>query len=301
MCFARRNVSRRLSAVRRTLAGAVVAFAPCLSAVSLTAQASDDVLTKARRYVSQFEQTFSSVLWHEQYVQEDHVPRKFTASGTQFMQLTGKRNIESDMLLLWVPREGNWIAVRDFLTVDGTPPRRKEQGLGATLDRPDVSLEDLRQLAAENGRFNIGGILRTFSEPTLTLLFLDEQNRDRFAFRRAEGDRLGDRAAVVYQFDERKRPTLIRDESRNVPARGRLWIDAATGRILQTLLELNDRYGRITAEMTVRYGEYAGFDVLVPLEMRETYKSELSGEQVMTVATYSNFRKFETAARILRK
>jgi len=35
--------------------------------------------------------------------------------------------------------------------------------------------------------------------------------------------------------------------------------------------------------------------------MRETYKSELSGEQVMTVATYSNFRRFETAARILRK
>jgi hypothetical protein len=35
--------------------------------------------------------------------------------------------------------------------------------------------------------------------------------------------------------------------------------------------------------------------------MRESYKSELNGEQVMTVATYSNFRTFETAARIISK
>jgi hypothetical protein len=86
-----------------------------------------------------------------------------------------------------------------------------------------------------------------------------------------------------------------------VPARGRVWIDTATGEILQTFLELNDRHGRITARMTVRYGQHTAFDVLVPVEMRETYTSELTGEQVTAVAAYSNFRKFETTARIISR
>jgi len=282
--------------------GAVVASALCQSAVPLNAglQQSGDPMTMAERYVSQFEQTFSSVMWHEEYAQEDHVPRRFISSGTQFMELAGKRTIESDMLLLWIPREQNWISVRDVLAVDGKP-RGKERGLNATLQRADVSLDDLRQLAAENGRFNIGGILRTFNEPTLTLLFLSEGNHERFSFKRGADERIGDVAAAVYRFNERERPTIIRDESHDVPAQGKLWIEPQTGQILQTFLELNDRHSRVSGQMTVRYGRHDAFDVLVPLEMRETYKSELNGEQVMTVATYSNFRKFETAARIISK
>jgi hypothetical protein len=163
-----------------------------------------------------------------------------------------------------------------------------------------VSLEDLRQLAAENGRFNIGGILRTFNEPTLTLLFLADRTRERFSFKRGADERIGDASTALYQFTERDRPTLIRDDSHDVPARGKLWIDPLTGQILQTFLELNDRHSRVMGEMTVRYGPHLGFDVLVPLEMRETYKAE-TGEQVLAVATYTSFRKFETAARIIHR
>ncbi len=50
--------------------------------------------------------------------------------------------------------------------------------------------------------------------------------------------------------------------------------------------------------MTVRYGTHPNFDVLVPLEMRETYTAA-SGEEVTAVATYSEFRRFETAGRIV--
>jgi hypothetical protein len=286
---------------RAVVVGASIISALSFAPLLLASPQSEDALAKAQRYVAQFERTFSSVLWHERYEQEDHVPRRFASSGTKFMELARRRTIDSDMLLLWIPREGNWIAVRDVLTVDGAPPPGKEGDLGATFQRPEISLEDLRHLAAENGRYNIGRILRTFSEPTLTLLFLDAQNRDRFRFKRAGDEPVGDRAAVVYQYDERKRPTLIRDESRDVPARGRVWIDPATGEILQTFLELNDRHGRITARMTVRYGQHTAFDVLVPVEMRETYTSELTGEQVTAVAAYSNFRKFETTARIISR
>jgi hypothetical protein len=290
--------------MRAVILGAVAALALALSNVLQAAVSrpafQDDTLARAERYVARFEQTFSSVLWHERYAQEDHVPRKFTSSGTQFMALSGRRTIESDLLLLWIPREENWIAVRDVLTVDGERPREPERDVRATVGRPDVSVEDLRQLSAENGRFNIGGILRTFNEPTLTLLFLGDRSRQRFAFKRGEDDRIDDVPVVVYQFTERERPTLIRDESRDVPARGKYWIEPQTGQIVRTLLELNDRHSRVAGQITVRYGRQPAFDVLVPLEMREMYKAD-AGEQVTAVATYSDFRRFETAARILRK
>jgi hypothetical protein len=38
----------------------------------------------------------------------------------------------------------------------------------------------------------------------------------------------------------------------------------------------------------------------VPLEMREIYEAD-GGEEVTTVAMYSDFRRFETAARIIRR
>jgi hypothetical protein len=77
-----------------------------------------------------------------------------------------------------------------------------------------------------------------------------------------------------------------------------LWIDDATGQVRQTVLELIDRAGGLQGSMTVRYGAHPKFDVLVPLEMQETYTSA-AGEQITTRATYSDFRRFETAGRII--
>ena len=262
--------------------------------------AADTTLARARQYVAQFESTFSAVMWRERYVQEDHVLRMPRAFGAPFERLAGRRETESDILLLWIPRDTNWIAVRDVLTVDGAPPPGHARSLDATLARPDISVEDLRTLAAENARFNIGRIVHTFSEPTLALLFLSEWDRGRFAFKRRGDTRIDARRTVVYDFSERSRPTIVRDEGRDIPARGSIWIDPETGQILQTFLELNDRHTRVKGSLTVRYGPYAGFDVLVPLEMREKYTAE-AGEEVRTVATYGNFRKFQTAARIIHK
>ena len=90
----------------------------------------------------------------------------------------------------------------------------------------------------------------------------------------------------------------MQDHDRDVPARGKLWLDRSSGEVLQTLLELENPESRLNGLMTVRYGRTSSFDVLVPVEMREVYSSA-AGEEITTTATYSNFRRFETAARIL--
>jgi hypothetical protein len=260
--------------------------------------ASDTTLRRAAEYVAKFEATLASAMWSERYEQERRMRVKFGASGTRFSSLIQTRALDSELLLLWLPHDATWMAVRDVIAVDGVTQSDDERRVRSALASPSVSVERLRELAAQNGRHNIGQIIRTFNEPTLALLFLDEHYRHRFSFRRGKNEAIDRRSAVAYAFTERLHPTVVRDRDRDVAASGTLWIDDATGEVLQTMLELMDRVSGLHGDMTVRYGAHPKFDVLVPLEMRETYTAA-SGEEISTVAAYSNFRRFETAGRLI--
>ena len=161
-----------------------------------------------------------------------------------------------------------------------------------------MSLLELRALARGNGRFNIGEIVRTFNEPTLALLFLDEHYRARFRFARQKTQAAAGRRVATYGFVEHARPTVIRSGERDVPVHGTLSIEDTTGRVVQTTIEMVEPLGGLSGRMTVDYSPHVAFDVLVPSEMREAYTSAMA-EEITAVATYSNFRRFETAGRII--
>ena len=258
----------------------------------------DPTFGRAQRYVAKFVQTFSAVMWREQSRQEDRVRQKFSASGTRFLTLRAKRDTVAEMLLLWLARESKWIAVRDVIAVDGAPLSDHDRPAAGVLNRTELSINDLRGLSTLNGRFNIGQIVHTFSEPTLALLFLTDREWHRFAFRRGQDEKVARRSARTYEYEELVRPTIVQDHDLDVPAQGRIWVDPDSGEVVQTLLELNDPASRLKGQMTVRYGSNPGFDVLVPLDMRELYSSAI-GEEITTTATYSNFRRFETRVRIV--
>ena len=258
----------------------------------------DPLLRQATEYVSQFEQTFSSVIWRERYEQTSRRRRQFSTTGATFSAVTARRSLESELFLVWLPRDSTWLAVRDVMTVDGRARDESERRLQSVLAGPSISAARLRQLAASNGQFNVGRIVHTFNEPTLALLFLGEHYRPRFSFDGGGSRRLNGRTGVAYEFVERVRPTVIQDHDRDVAARGTLWLESGSGRVLQTELELQDAASQLHGRMTVRYGPDSKFDVLVPLEMRETYTSA-AGEEVTTTATYTDFRRFETGARLI--
>jgi hypothetical protein len=258
----------------------------------------DATLRRAAGYVGSFERTFAAVMWRERYQQEAHARRQFTSSGSRFQVLTGRRLLESELLLLWLPADATWLAVRDVIAVDGVVRADADRHVSRALGGAPILVSQLKQLALENGRYNIGTIVHTFNEPTFALLLLDDQHRRRFAFRRGKREAVKGHRAVTYEFVERARPTLIKDRDSDVPSRGTLWIDESSGQVLRTSLELEAKEKGLRGSMTVRYDAHADFDVLVPVEMRESYLST-SGEEVTTVATYSNFRRFQTAGRII--
>jgi len=265
---------------------------------SVAAGVLDATLRRAVGYVASFERTFAAVMWRERYQQDVQIQRRFNASGGRFTMPAGRRVLDSELLLLWLPADASWIAVRDVTAVDGVARPETDRPVSRALGGPPISITQLKQFASENGRFNIGRIVHTFNEPTFAMLLLDDQHRHRFAFKRMKRESLNGRQAVAYDFDERARPTLIKDRNRDVPAHGTLWVDESTGQVLKTLLELEQKEEGIRGTMTVRYGARPPFDVLVPVEMREAYVAT-TGEEITTVATYSNFRRFETAGRII--
>ena len=87
---------------------------------------------------------------------------------------------------------------------------------------------------------------------------------------------------------------MIRGEAgRDLFAHGRLWIDAVTGRVVKTELQVEQPAVRAVVTTTFRLDER--FGIAVPLEMREQYTLS-NGNRVNMVATYGRFRRFDVSA-----
>jgi hypothetical protein len=82
---------------------------------------------------------------------------------------------------------------------------------------------------------------------------------------------------------------LIRSaERKDQPARGRFWIEPATGRVLVSELIVEDR--RIRATIDVSFQSEPLLGMLVPVAMRERYEIAPSRSVVEGRAAYGRFR-----------
>jgi hypothetical protein len=143
---------------------------------------------------------------------------------------------------------------------------------------------------------------RTNNLPNLPLEFLHRRNRPRFVAR-ADGRETvrGIRTTRVI-FDERVSPTIVRnrDTGGDLPSVVRAWIDPRNGRLMRA--EVNTFTAatakQLQTSIRVEFGENKAVGLLVPLEMRETFPAgaPLRGT---SIASYANFRRFTTSARIV--
>jgi len=78
---------------------------------------------------------------------------------------------------------------------------------------------------------------------------------------------------------------------KDLPAKGRFWIEPATGRVLMSELVAQNR--RLRATIDVSYQSEPLLGLLVPIEMREWYDNLRTGSHIEAVATYGRFRQFQ--------
>jgi hypothetical protein len=260
----------------------------------------DSVLGKAAAYVDEFRARLSGIVAEETYAQE-------VTPGE-------RRELRSDILLVRSSGFPRWLQFRDTFEVDGHQVRARADRLTGLVREPlDDAAARARRIAEESSRYNLGPVLRTVNVPLMPLVFLEADVQERFRFSRAPdrdqpsevSDHTGHFRVTtevwVVRFEERSRPTIVRDPvtRRDVPSRGRFWIEPQSGRVLMS--EMESRHPDITVRVTVSYQSEPLLGMLVPVAMHETYRNQGSRaidrsgrrwDSITGIAVYGRFRPF---------
>jgi hypothetical protein len=265
------------------------------------------LLAQAATYERQFEQEFRTMVGQEHYEQRwgGFSAELETSSDRQ-------RVIESEVLFVWLQEEESWLTARNVRIVDDSPVRDSESRLERLLTAPtDDWVARVRRLRDESARFNLGPVERNFNDPTMVVQFLSAKVQPRFRFEGRGRDKVDGKLVWRLTFTEHVLPTLIQSNGNDVPATGDVWIDATDGAIVRTRVSLRDTRPsfRLQARIDVTYRRDQRFAVWVPSRMQESY--ERSGRRVYLgqtrsfedridcVATYTDFRRFETTGRLM--
>lgn len=289
----------------RAALGAAAAAAVLLAPRAAAAQepSLDTVLRRAAEYVTAFKRQLAGLVAEESYVQDVE-----GAPGSRPPAIS-HRELRSDFLLVQMPGQARYVEFRDVFEVDGRPVRDRQERLTKLFLNPSAARPDSESIVAESARYNIGRVTRTVNTPTLPLLFLDPDVQSRFRFKLSAGGapvmangsgRSTSTSASVFtvstevwvvEYQEVERGTVIRTPNgKDLPARGRFWIEPATGRVLMSELIAEDT--NVLATIDVSYQSEPLVGLLVPIEMRERYDVRGDGSRITGAATYGRFRQF---------
>ena len=255
------------------------------------------VLDRLHSYLADYAERLPATIASEHYIQR-------AGTGAQFQVST----LDSDFGIIRLPGVHEWLGFRDVLLKDGKAVSDHEKRLDTIFRNPSVTaLEQARLVTEESARHNVGPIYRTINSPALVLELLDSRNSSRMRFRKSGEETIGQLRAWVIHFEEISRPTIVRAiNSWNAPAKGRAWLDPATGRLMRAEAAVRApggavRTGDFIGTVTVTFGNESRLGFWVPTAMTETYETTTFTMVASGEATYSNYRQFTVDARVIVK
>ncbi len=270
----------------------------------------DQLLNRSAWYLDYFIDQFENVVAQEDYMQDSSSPLPsfvpFSGGGrggglvvpppsATDIARARHRDLRSDFLLVKSPETLDLIPFRDVIAVDGVTLRDREDRLARLFLNPTKdAITHARAVSEEGARYNIGNMKTTLGNPVFGISVLQLTYQQRFKFTLGKEDRGIGPGVWTVDYQEVASPAMIRGEAgRELFAHGRLWIEAQSGRVLKT--ELQVEQPAIRAKVTTTFRMDAKFDIAVPSEMREVY-TFANGNTVKTVASYGRFRRFDVTA-----
>jgi hypothetical protein len=288
---------RRSSVCTCVLALSLAAL-PVVAEEAVPAEAPLDViLERAGVYVLRYGESFRNLAAEEAYRQ--------VVSDAGTLEPYQTRNLRSDIVFVQLDGPIPWYTFRDVYLVDGS----KVQDRSGRLERLFASSspsarERARDILAESTRYNLGNMHRNVNSPTIALLFLLPANQARLDFQRKDSKTIAGFRTVEVTFQERTRPTLVKDFWGNdVPASGSFWIDPSRGTVLRTDIEYHAAEDAATppdkapviASVQTKYRREPGLDIFVPDSMKERYRPS-GGGHIDGEARYHKYRRFQVTS-----
>ena len=272
----------------------------------------DILLDRAGWYLDYFVDEFENVVAEERYVQDSSVAASQLLAGHRRTRRSDRANgavgyharaasrvalrfpagqVAGDRSAAAIPRRHRRGRRRG--------PRSRSSGWPGCSCRPRRHRRATRwrgpnESSEEGARYNLGSMRSTLGNPVLALGVLQKTYQQRFRFTLGKEDRSAGPGVSVVEYQEVSSPAMIRGEAGlDLMAHGRLWIDAVTGRVLKTELQVQQPSIRAIVTTTFQFEERSG--IAVPQEMREQY-TFANGNRVHAVATYGRFRRFDVSA-----
>jgi hypothetical protein len=269
------------------LAGFVALLLAAMDGGQTTSASLRTILARADAYLASYQQQLTYLLADERYVQRILAPADAQPRT---------RDLSGELFVTFVPADRKWIAVHDFVEMDGRPVPDRED-LRKLLGR-NAAGGAARELINRNARFNIGTVIRNFNEPTLGLLVLEAGRRSQFRFERVSVTREDGVELATIGFRETKGPTLVRGvNGGDVRSTGEMAIEMETGRVRRTRMQLS--LGPVHAELVTTYGPAPNLGLWVPVAFSERYERMGNPRELMVCdATYTNWRRFDVDVKI---
>jgi hypothetical protein len=253
------------------------------------------ILDRLSAYLRDYETKVFELAAEEQY--DQWIKRRPGYGGAT----VHRRKLRSTYFLVRLPNGQAWYGFRDVASVDGRPVPARGSSMTQLLSQRTVdAYAEAQAMTRENAKYNIGDVFRTINIPLQTLELLLPEHRQRFEFHAGGRERVRGREAAVVGFTERSLPSFISDGfGGDLPAHGRVWVEPVTGAVLRTELGVSGPAAVYLKEMQVRvdYQRDNRLQMFVPSEMEEIYGLDI--EVVHGRASYRNYRRFETAGRLV--
>lgn len=291
--------SRPATAARRWCVTSTVAFVAALAVVSpklaaqkVPAPSAQELLDAASDYARASYPKLANIVATEEYVQERRVEEK------------ARRVLRSEFLLVQHPTDKqNWLAYRDVLEVDGKKLENHQDRVQQLFVSPTIENWMLvGDIASASQQYHLDGANVAVTNPFVVVALVDRYYWPRLQFKLGKEDKdVGPNVwTLIFQEPEvkavvmvdgaqtlrRVEPLLLKDL-----ARGTVWIEAGTGRILKTQLRLGDGLGAPTSVTTFRYDEK--LKVTVPVEMKTSWTNGTGSRSAVNgTAKYVAFRQF---------
>jgi len=265
-----------------------------MCATSVVAQAQrpaapslDSVFEKLDAYLAKYESELSAVVADEILVQE--VEGRFLAKRV--------RRVSAEIAFLRLPGNFEWLGFRHAKVVDGKPVGASGASLAELLATNTAdAIAQASLLVNESSKHNLGNP-RTINMPNLPLELLNRRYRRRYDARLDGRERVRGHAVNVVALEEIGPPPIVYSGGYDLKSLVRAWVDAESGVLWRAEVRMRRFNNPETSRLRVEFALDKGLDVMVPTEMREDFFVDLGSGRGHH--TYSNFRRFQTSARIV--
>jgi hypothetical protein len=247
----------------------------------------DAVLEKLDAYLDRYETELSAVVADEELIQE--------TEGRMYRRMS--RRLHSEIAFLRLPGGLEWMGFRRVRSINGKPLTGTRTLAEVLATTSDDALKQAGILVDESAKYNLGNP-RTINLPNLPLELLGRKYRRRYEASHRGRTKLRGRVTDEVELVEIGETPIVYNEGRQLQTRVRAWIDAGSGALWRAEVELKvPGDNRNPTWLRVDFALDRELLIMVPVQMRERFNS--IADTGTSLATYTNFRRFQTSARIV--